>query len=761
MPQLYQNSMLSARERAENLLSVMTLREKVGQLNQKLYGFSIYERRGEEIELTAEFKEEVEKYSGLGVLYGLYRADPWSGKNYENGLAGQLAVKTYNQVQRYVIENSRLGIPMLLSSECPHGHQALEGYLLPVNLCSGASFHPELLEEAYEVCADQLKQMGVDLALVSTLDILRDPRWGRSEECFGEDPYLASEFAKAAVTGMQKKGVAVVAKHYCAQGEGTGGINASAARIGERELREIHLPAVKACVDAGVKGVMAAYNEIDGVPCHANHWLLTKVLREEMGFSGIVMSDGVAIDRLDTMTGDGVVSGATALKAGVDVSLWDEGFGLLDEAVNRGLVTMQELDRAVLRVLMLKFELGLFEQPYLDENKGIMDYSVDSHPQSYRLAVESAVLLKNKDHILPLELNKLRSIAVIGPNADEIYHQLGDYTPPLREGEGITVLQGLQNMIREAGAEVELRYSRGCGLFDGSQEEFSEALRLASSSDLTILVLGGSSSRFGEADFDKNGAVISRGKISMDCGEGVDCANLELPGRQKELIQAVSETGSRIITVLLQGRPYAVTEAAELSDGMLCSFYNGPWGGQAIARLLCGAENPSGRLPVSIPRHTGQLPVYYNHKTSYKARNYYDVGREPLYPFGYGLGYTSFRYDDFHINKEEFTALELQETGVRISFSVTNTGSMDAYTVPQLYLRDVQATVTRRVRELKDFGKLWVPAGGTVEGVLVLTEEKLSYWNNEMKYIAEPGIFEIIVSDSAVDLWTGQIRLRK
>ncbi len=759
MPQLYQNSALSARERAENLLSHMTLKEKAGQLNQRLYGFSIYERRGEEIELSREFKEEVEKYSGLGVLYGLYRADPWSGKTYDSGLTGNLAVKAYNQVQKYVMEHSRLGIPMLLSSECPHGHQALDGYLLPVNLCSGASFHPELLEEAYEVCGEQLKQLGVDLALVSTLDILRDPRWGRSEECFGEDPYLASEFAKAAVTGIQKKGVAVVAKHYCAQGEGTGGINASAARIGERELREIHLPAVKASVDAGVKGVMAAYNEIDGIPCHASHWLLTKVLREELGFSGVVMSDGVAIDRLDCMTGDRTVSGATALKAGVDIGLWDEAFGLLEEAVERGLVTMQELDRAVLRVLMLKFERGLFEQPYLDENKDVANYSIESHPQSYRLALESAVLLKNKDQILPIKLEKLRSIAVIGPNADEIYHQLGDYTPPIREGEGITVLKGLQDMVREAGAKVEIRYSRGCGLFDGSREEFTEAVELAASSDLTILVLGGSSSRFGEAAFDKNGAVISRGKISMDCGEGVDCANLELPGLQKELIQAVAKTGSRVITVLLQGRPYAVTEAAELSDGVLCSFYNGPWGGKAIARLLCGAENPSGRLPVSVPSHTGQLPIYYNYKDSY-TRNYYDAGKEPLYCFGHGLSYTSFQYDDFHIDRKEFTASEVEEAGVKISFSVTNTGKMDGYAVPQLYLRDIQATVTRRVRELKAFDKLWVPAGETVEGVFVLTAEKLSYWNHEMRYVAEPGTFELIISDSSEELWNGEISLR-
>ncbi len=413
MPQAYQNEKLSARERAESLLSIMTLKEKIGQLNQKLYGFSIYERQGDKLLLSQDLKNEVEKYSGLGTLYGLYRADPWSGKSFENGLSGKHAIMAYNQVQRYVIEHSRLGIPMLLSTECPHGHQALDGYLLPVNLCNGASFRPELLEEAYEVCGRQLKELGVNLALVSVLDILRDPRWGRSEECFGEDPYLAAEFARAAVTGLQKSGVAVVAKHFCAQGESTGGVNASAARIGERELREIHLPVVKACIEAGVKGIMAAYNEIDGIPCHANYKLLTEILREEMGFTGFIMSDGVAIDQLDVMTGDPVMSAALALNAGVDMGLWDEAFGHLEEAYERGLVTMETIDRAVLRILTLKFEQGLFEQPYLKEDESLTEFHYQDYPQSYRLASESVVLLKNERDILPIDTSKVRSIAVI------------------------------------------------------------------------------------------------------------------------------------------------------------------------------------------------------------------------------------------------------------------------------------------------------------------------------------------------------------
>ena len=329
----YKNPQLSPEERAEDLVSRMTLREKIGQLTQRLYGFGIYTRHGEEITFSDEFYREVEHYSGLGTLYGLYRADPWANKNFDTGLDGALSPKARNMIQKYVMEHSRFGIPVLMSTECPHGHQALDGYLLPVNLASGATFSPEVLAEAAQISARQLKEMGVDLALISCLDMLRDPRWGRSEECFGEDPYLASRMGEAVVKAVQGEGVDVTAKHMCGQGETTGGVNASAARIGMRELREIHLPPVKACVDAGVTSFMAAYNEIDGIYCHGNRWLLTDLLRDEYGFKGFVMSDGVAIDQLDAVTGDRTASGALALNAGVDMGLWDTGFQQLEEAV--------------------------------------------------------------------------------------------------------------------------------------------------------------------------------------------------------------------------------------------------------------------------------------------------------------------------------------------------------------------------------------------------------------------------------------------
>ena len=430
----YKNPSLPPETRADDLLSRMTLREKVGQLTQRLYGFGIYNRNGEEITLSGEFEEEVARYSGLGTLYGLHRADPWSGKNFETGLVGDLSVRLRNQIQKYVIEHSRFGIPVLFSTECPHGHQALDGYLLSVNLASGCSFAPDLLEEASKVSGQQLKSMGIDLALVSALDVLRDPRWGRSEECFGEDPYLSSRMAEAAVRGIQGQGVDVVAKHLCAQGETTGGVNASAARIGERELREIHLPPVKACVDAGVAAFMAAYNEIDGVYCHANHWLLTELLREEYGFGGFVMSDGVAIDQLDAVTGDRTASGALALNAGVDMGLWDTGFQQLEEAVARGLVREERIDEAVKRILTVKFRRGLFDDPYIPETADYCRYTHERYPQVKKLAEHSLVLIKNKNKILPLTGKK---VGLVGPNADAIYNQLGDYPLPCAVAAGL------------------------------------------------------------------------------------------------------------------------------------------------------------------------------------------------------------------------------------------------------------------------------------------------------------------------------------
>ena len=754
----YKDASLPTAERVNDLLSHMTLREKVGQLNQRLYGFRAYERKGDEITLTKETIEEAKYFGGLGVVYGLYRADPWSAKTEENGLSKEYAIKGYNLLQRCCLEHSRLGIPLLLSSECPHGHQALDGYLLPVNLAAGATFDSKLYKEAVSVCAHQLKQMGVNLSLVSALDVARDPRWGRTEECFGEDPYLCSCFAKAAVEGTQSEGVAMVAKHFCAQGETTGGVNASAARIGERELREIHLPAAKACCEAGVKGVMAAYNEIDGVYCHMNHHLLTEILRDEFGFDGIVMADGVALDRLQEAVGDEPHAAALALFAGVDVSLWDNVFPYLEDAVKDGLLDESLLDEAVKRVLTLKFEQGLFEHPYLPEDSKEESYTMEKYPQSLQLARESVVLLKNQN-VLPLKTSD-QKILVLGPSADDIYRMLGDYTPPVSDENSFTLLKGLEYLAGD-------RIIKTCSYTALTEEKKKEVQKLIDWADVVIMAIGGSSSRFGGALFDNNGAAVVQGTQkdskdsdlvrknreawAMDCGEGMDSSTLSLPGDQLDWFLFVRESNKPLISIVVAGRPYAISEIASKTDALLYSFYPGPYGGLALAQLLYGQESPSGRLPISIPAHVGQLPVYYNPKRSYEAMKYWDEEDHALYEFGEGFGYGQLSYENMTLQKET----DHDSFTYKVTFSVSNKSDADDFAVPQLYVRDIAASTVRRVRELKGFTKTSLKAGQTKQISIVLDKAAFTIWNLNMKQVVEPGEFEILLMDQG-KIWDRQ-----
>ena len=733
----YQNPNLSVEDRVADLLSRMTIREKVGQLTQRLYGFTSFVREGKEIVFSDEFKNEVEYYSGLGTLYGLHRADPWSAKTFETGLDGVLSTKATNQVQKYVIEHSRLGIPALLSSECPHGHQALDGYLLPVNLAAGATFDPELLGEAAKVAGQQLKEMGIDFALVSCLDMLRDPRWGRSEESFGEDPYLASCMGSAVVKAIQSVGVDVTAKHMCGQGETTGGVNASAARIGQRELREIHLPPVKACVEAGVSSFMAAYNEIDGVYCHGNPWLLTDLLRGEYGFEGFVMSDGCAVDQLDAVTGDRTASGALALNAGVDMGLWDTGFQMLEDALARGLVTEEKINEACGRILSVKFRRGLFENPYVPETDHWRTYNAENYPQVKRLAEQTPVLLKNSG-ILPLSAEKTMKLALVGPNADAIYNQLGDYTPPIRPETGYTVRRGLEELLKDTA--VELKYHPGCPMFECDYDMVRSAAEMAKDCDVIINVVGGSSSRFAvQGEFDTNGAMKKQSAITMDCGENVDNSSLQLPGAQMALLGAMKALGKPVITVVIAGRPYETCFIDQVSDALVYSFYPGLTGGEAIAKLLFGEIEPAGRLNASLPKEAHQLPCYYNHKDSYKPQRYYDGTAKPKYGFGSGLSYTNF---DFALVSAP--TAENRE----VTLTVTNTGARPGYAVPQLYLHRTQGAVTSRIRQLCGFKKLYLQPSESKTVTIAIPEDSLRQFDYAMKSVLLPGKIEWFLCDS-------------
>ncbi|MEF7438531.1 glycoside hydrolase family 3 N-terminal domain-containing protein [Paenibacillus lautus] len=768
----YRNAALPVDERVEDLLSRMTLREKVGQLNQHLYGWMAY-RRSEgtetEFELTDLFKEHVEWGAGMGALYGLFRADPWSGVTYENGIPTQDNAKLANAIQRYVIEHSRLGIPVLLSEECPHGHQALDGTLLPVNTAIGSTWNPELIERAYSHVASEIRSRGAHLGLVSVLDILQDPRWGRSEECYGEDPYLAARMTEAVVFGMQGRNpeewkrpdkAAAVLKHLCAQGAGQGGRNAGPVPAGERELREIHLPAAEAGIKAGAAGVMAAYNELDGIPCHANDKLLTGILRDEWGFDGIVMADGTAIDRLVSITGDYESAAALALSSGVDLSLWDKSFTTLEQAVKQGKADMEGIDRAVGRVLGLKFRLGLFEQPYVDE--GLAASTVNNaaaRELNVSVAREAVVLLKNDNSVLPLNHSRIKRLAVIGPNADRLYNQLGDYTSVQREGSGVTALQGIR-MVAPEGTDIV--FAPGCSVRGMSTQGLPEAIEAARSADAVVLVLGGSSARQFGGTFDNNGAaIVAEGDpTEMDCGEGVDLAELRLGGIQEQLVREIHAIGKPVITVLIQGRPLAVGEVAELSDALLCAWYPGSEGGRAIGEILFGQVNPSGKLPVSIPRSVGQLPVYYNQKNAGRPRPYVDMPSKPLYPFGFGLSYSSFEYGSPAISQKEVTLDELRSgSRVEVCVEVENSGKLKGDEVVQLYIQADQSGITRRLRELKGFRKVMLEPGDSTTVSFELGFEELAIWNRNMDYDVVPCRVSIVVGGHS-DWESGVVELK-
>lgn len=438
----------------QKLLEKMTLKEKVGQLNQRLYGWQVYEKKDGKLFLTDHFKNEVKKYGTVGVIYGVFRADPWSERNELTGLTTSEAQEVSQMIQQYMKKETRLKIPVLLSEECPHGHQALEATTLPTNFSVGCSWNPELYQQLQEVVAAELQEKGAHLGLISTLDLLRDPRWGRTEECFSEDPYLTAAFTQAAVTGLQKEQkIKAVLKHLAGQGNVMGGHNSGPVAIGERELREIHLPAIRAGIKAGAKGCMAAYNDIDGVFCHTNPHLLQEILREEYGFSGIVMADGCALDRVAETCGDLSMAAAKAISSGVDLSLWDEVFPYLEQAVAIGLVSEEVIDRSVLRILELKSELGLFSS---QSSPKVSFTSAQKETLCTALAEDSLVLLKN-DNILPLKKEKLNQIGVVGPHANNIYHLLGDYTPFKKIAscaKNGAALQGSQEMT--SGENIDL-----------------------------------------------------------------------------------------------------------------------------------------------------------------------------------------------------------------------------------------------------------------------------------------------------------------
>ncbi|EGP5413169.1 glycoside hydrolase family 3 C-terminal domain-containing protein [Enterococcus lactis] len=737
----YQNPKLTIRQRVEDLLSRMNIAEKVGQVNQHLYGWECYEKNGDKIELTEKLKEHVKWGGGLGALYGLFRSDPWSKTDYKNGILAKESWKVANLVQEYVLKHSRWKIPVLLVEECPHGHQGLDGISYPTNIGRGNTFNVALLEQTSRLMAKELAAKGVHLALVSTLDLAKDPRWGRTEECFGEDPILSARFSEAVVRGFQgeiisekvsfldqtveeinkkKDQIGVVLKHCIAQGEALGGHNSGTVTIGRREFSDIYGPLLKSTRNA--VGVMAAYNDIDGVPCHINRALFEQTLRKEIGYQGIVMADGVALDRLSDVFTDKKTAAAYALAAGIDLSLWDETYTKIAEAIDDQVVDEKLLDQAVRRVLSVKFLLGLFEQPFANDPKEYWDHLMEeSEHLNLETAKESITLLKN-DGILPLD-QQVKNIAVIGPNAHDVYHLLGDYSAPQTEDRlKKTIVQEIKTEFPQS----TVSYAQGCEVRnqEDQEEKLLEAVTLAQNSDVIIAVLGGSSARNFDMEFLRNGAVSSKG-INMDSGENVDVASLSLGGYQEQLIEQLYQLGKPIITILVQGRPYDLMKIESFTNAIATAWFPGQEGGKAIAQMISGRNNPSGRLSLSYPRNSQQLPVYYYQRAASKQENYYDLSGSPFYPFGHGLSYTTFEYSQMEVK----TDIEK----VIISIKVKNTGSVSGKTSTLVYVRLIDGAVIQRTKLLKAFRKDDLQSQEERLLVFELTSEDFSYMDIDDK----------------------------
>lgn len=737
----YQNPKLTIRQRVEDLLSRMNIAEKVGQVNQHLYGWECYEKNGDKIELTEKLKEHVKWGGGLGALYGLFRSDPWSKTDYKNGIPAKESWKVANLVQEYVLQHSRWKIPVLLVEECPHGHQGLDGISYPTNIGRGNTFNVALLEQSSRLMAKELAAKGVHLALVSTLDLAKDPRWGRTEECFGEDPILSARFSEAVVRGFQgeiisekvsfldqtveeinkkKDQIGVVLKHCIAQGEALGGHNSGTVTIGRREFSDIYGPLLKSTRNA--VGVMAAYNDIDGVPCHINRALFEQTLRKEIGYQGIVMADGVALDRLSDVFTDKKTAAAYALAAGIDLSLWDETYTKIAEAIDDQVVDEKLLDQAVRRVLSVKFLLGLFEQPFANDPKEYWDHLMEeSEHLNLETAKESITLLKN-DGILPLD-QQVKNIAVIGPNAHDVYHLLGDYSAPQTEDRlKKTIVQEIKTEFPQS----KVSYAQGCEVRnqEDQEEKLLEAVTLAQNSDVIIAVLGGSSARNFDMEFLRNGAVSSKG-INMDSGENVDVASLSLGGYQEQLIEQLYQLGEPIITILVQGRPYDLMKIESFTNAIATAWFPGQEGGKAIAQMISGRNNPSGRLSLSYPRNSRQLPVYYYQRAASKQENYYDLSGSPFYPFGHGLSYTTFEYSQMEVKTDIDKVI--------ISIKVKNTGSVSGKISTLVYVRLIDGAVIQRTKLLKAFRKDELRSQEERLLVFELTSEDFSYMDIDDK----------------------------
>ncbi|SDQ09879.1 beta-glucosidase [Prevotella sp. khp1] len=741
----YQNPKLSVEQRVNDLVSRMTLQEKVGQLRCTL-AWNYYTIKGKNVEPSELFKKDIAE-GQIGMLWGTYRADPWTQKSLENGLTPELAAKTGNALQKYVIEHTRLGIPLFLAEEAPHGHMAIGTTVFPTGFGMAATWNPALIEKTGEVIGQEIRLQGGHISYGPVLDLAREPRWSRVEETMGEDPVLAGELGAAMVKGLGggilSKPYSTIAtlKHFIGYGTTEAGQNGGITIAGARELQESFLPPFKKAINAGALSVMTSYNSLDGIPSTCSKALLTDLLRTQWGFNGFVVSDLYSIDGIHgthRVAETKQQAGVMALKAGVDADLGALAFGRLEDAVQKGMVTEAEIDVAVKRILKMKFEMGLFEHPYVDAAQAKQLVRSDNNKAvALQVAREVITLLKNQNHVLPL--NKNKKVLVCGPNADNVYNMLGDYTAPQEDGNVKTILAGIRSKLPAS----QVTYVKGCAVRDTTASNIAEAVAAAKQADVIVVAVGGSSARDFKTSYKETGAAVTDSKTisDMDCGEGFDRATLTPLGHQMQLLKALKATGKPLVVVYIEGRPMDKSWAALHADALLTAYYPGQEGGTAIADVLFGDYNPAGRLPVSVPANVGQIPVYYNKKPP-MPHDYVEMSARPLYAFGYGLSYTTFKYDDLNIE-------ETGDTQFKVTFNVTNTGDMDGDEVVQLYLHDEFASTAQPMMQLKKFSRIFIPKGETKQVSFTLEAEDLEIVDQKMNHVVETGDFTVMIGPSS------------
>jgi beta-glucosidase len=695
-------------QRINLILARMTLEEKLGQL-QQLDGHA-----------DGRYRDEFPDMIRQGLL---------------GSTLNVRGAKRTNELQRIAMNESRLKIPFLFAFDVIHGYRTI----FPVPLGEAASWDTDLAERNASISASESSAVGLKWTFAPMVDIARDPRWGRVVEGSGEDPFLGAMMARARVRGFQGKDMSMpdkimaCAKHWVAYGAAEAGRDYNSTDISERTLREIYFPPFKAAVDEGVGSFMTSFNDISGVPATANPFTLKQVLRGEWKFDGIVVSDYTAVMELMNhgLARDEADAAQYALNAGTDMEMVSRLYNKYGtQLLKEGKLTPGALDEAVRRILRIKFRLGLFENPYVDESREAKELLKPEYREAARTAAaRSMVLLKNERETLPLNKN-IKSIALVGPLVDERRSLNGSWAGDGRTEDAVTLFEGIKSKV---GSNTKINYAKGCDINSDKTDEITEAVRAANESDFVIVAVG--------EDADMSGEAASRSDIN-------------LPGKQMELVKAIHATGKPYAVVLMNGRPLTINWIAENSPAILETWFGGTMAGPAIADVLFGDVNPGGKLPITFPRSVGQIPIYYNHKNTgrpFDANNkytskYLDIPNTPLYPFGFGLSYTTFELRDLRLNKTTIKP----NGSVEVSVEVENTGRRAGDEVVQLYICDVTASVTRPVRELKGFQRITLKAGGKCRVTFTLTSEHLGFYNRDMKFVVEPGEFKICVSTSSV-----------